>query len=88
MGLRSHIMEVLRSADVARETEGVIREGTRWFPRARPLKMLRIFRTRFDSLRNAEEELRRVKIVETYLTPAHVARSNEFLVDYLLQGKY
>ncbi|MFH1953001.1 MAG: hypothetical protein ABIL06_15435 [Pseudomonadota bacterium] len=88
MGLRSHIMEVLRSADVARETEGVIREGIRWFPRARPLKMLRIFRTRFDSLRNAEEELRRVKIVETYLAPAHVARSNEFLVDYLLQGKY
>ena len=88
MGLRSHIMEVLRPADVTVERKGIIKDGLRWFPKANPLKVLRIFRARFDNLRDAEEELGRVKIVERYLGPEYIARSDEFLVDYELEGRY
>ena len=86
-GLRSHVMEVLRRDDVNRERTGVVIEGVRWFPKARPIKMLRIFRTKFNSLDQALEEVNRVKIIEKYLAPDHVARSDEFLVDYVLDGK-
>ena len=85
-GLRSHIMEVLKQEDVEKEKRGVTIDGLTWYPKARPLRMLRIFRTRFKSLKQAEEELKRVKIVESYLAPDHLARSNEFLVDYRFQG--
>jgi len=87
-GLRSHIMEVLHPADMERENRGVLLEGVTWFPRARPVKMLRLFRTRFQSLQQAREELARVKVIETYLAPDHLARSNEFLVDYKINGRY
>jgi hypothetical protein len=53
---------------------------------AKPLKMLRIFRTRFNSLKEAEEELKRVKIIEACLAPDHLARSDEFIVDYSRNG--
>jgi hypothetical protein len=86
-GLRSHIMQVLLREDVDRERTGVVRDGVRRFPKARPLKMLRIFRTRFKNLKEAEEELARFKIVEAYLAPLHMARSNEFLVDFAGRGK-
>jgi hypothetical protein len=86
-GLRSHIMEVLDPTEVEEETAGVEVDGMMLYPRAEPLKMLRIFRTRFESLSEAEEELKRVKIVQKYLAPDHVAHSQEFLVDYTLQGK-
>lgn len=86
-GLRSHIMEVLDPADVEKETTGVEVDGMMLYPQAEPLKMLRIFRTRFETLSDAEEELKRVKIVQTYLAPDHVARSQEFLVDYTVQGR-
>ncbi|MBW2171229.1 MAG: hypothetical protein JRF69_04485 [Deltaproteobacteria bacterium] len=86
-GLRSHIMEVLDPAEVEKETKGVEVDGMMLYPRAEPLKMLRIFRTRFETLRDAEEELRRVRIVQAYLAPDHVAKSQEFLVDYGAQGK-
>ena len=82
-GLRSHIMEVLDPDDVAREKSGVVSDGIKWFPRAKPLKMLRIFRTRFPSHREAHAELQRVIIVATYLGTEGYARSNEFLVSYL-----
>jgi hypothetical protein len=59
-GLRSHILEVLSQKDVENEKNGVIIDGAKWYPRAEPLKMLRIFRTR---------------------------KSDEFLVDYELNGK-
>ena len=87
-GLRSHIMEVLHPEDLERENRGIVLEGVTWFPRARPVKMLRLFRTRFQSLQQAHEELARVKVVETYLAPDHLARSNEFLVDYKKNGTY
>ncbi len=82
MGLRSHIMEVLDPAEVDLEKRGLIKDGIRRFPRARPKRMLRIFRTKFASLKDAEQEIERVKMVQHYLSPEFVARSEEFLVDY------
>jgi len=86
-GMRSHIMEVLDPKDVENETKGIVIDGLKLYPRAQPLNMLRIFRTRFNALKNAEEEVRRVKTIEAYLFPDNLARSNEFLVDYIRQGK-
>ena len=86
-GLRSHILEVLSQEDVEKEKNGVIIDGAKWYPRAEPLKMLRIFRTRFNNLQEAEEEIERVKTIESYLGPENFARSDEFLVDYELNGK-
>ena len=48
-GLRSVVVEVLRAADLAAETEGRRIDGIRRFPRAVPVRMLRIFRTGFAS---------------------------------------
>lgn len=86
-GLRSHIMEVLDFGDLENETKGIITHGLRWYPRAEPRKMLRIFRIRFKSLVEAEEEIERVKIIQTYLAPDYLANTEEFLVDYIRQGK-
>jgi len=82
-GLRSHILEVLDPADVEREKRGTTVGGMRWFPRAVPLKMLRIFRTRFRSLADALAEIGRVKSVEVFLGTDFMAVSEEFLVDYI-----
>ena len=81
-------MAVLRPEDVEKEKEGIEKDGVRWFPKAKPLKMLRIFRTRFERLADAENELKRVREVEKYLAPEYMARSNEFLVDYRIRGQY
>ncbi len=86
-GLRSHIMQVLNLEDVEKENKGIIIDGLRWYPRAEPLKMLRIFRTRFNTLEDAEEELKRVRIIQTYLAPDYLAMPGEFLVDYSRHGK-
>ena len=86
-GLRSHLMQVLLREELDRERTGVLRDGVRHFPKARPFKMLRIFRTRFRTLKEAEEELVRFKIIETYLAPLYMARSNEFLVDFTVGGQ-
>lgn len=87
-GLRSHILQVLKREDWEQEERGIIRDKLIWFPRARPLKMLRLFRTRFKSLNEAEEELRRVKVIGTYLAPDHLAGSEEFLVSYRIDGRW
>ena len=81
-GLRSHIMEILKQADVEIENRGTVVDGVRWFPRAKPTRMLRIFRTRLASIDNALAEIRRVKKVENYLGSGFIAASSEFLVDY------
>ncbi|UCG14032.1 MAG: hypothetical protein JSU72_06050 [Deltaproteobacteria bacterium] len=86
-GLRSHIMEVLSPEAVENEARGIVIDGSKWYPRAEPLKMLRIFRTRFGSLAEARDEVSRVKIIETYLGPDNFARSDEFLVDYFMNGR-
>ena len=87
-GLRSHIMAMLCLEDVKKEKEGIAKNGVTWFPKAKPLKMLRVFRTRFGRLEDAIQELNRVKMVEKYLAPEYMARSSEFLVDYRVHGKY
>ena len=82
-GLRSHIMEVLNPDDVLKQAKGVLIDGIRCFPWAEPLKMLRIFRTKFDSLDEAFDEIRKLRIVETYLPDDSYAKSHEFFVDYI-----
>jgi len=85
-GLRSHIMEILPQADLAAENAGVVVDGSRRFPRARPEYMLRIFRTRLETLEQALSEIGRVKVVEAFLGPDGIAESSEFLVDYQGSG--
>ena len=67
-GLRSHVMEVLRRDDVERERAGVVIEGIRWFPKAKPIKMLRIFRSRFNSLNEALEEVAHLVVIVSFRT--------------------
>jgi hypothetical protein len=86
-GLRSHIMEVLDLVDVEKEKKGIVINGLRWYPRAEPLRMLRIFRIRFNDLEDAQEEIKKVKMIQEYLAPDHLASSEEFLVNYLNHGK-
>ncbi len=81
-GLRSHIMEVLDAHDRRLETEGLLKDGVRFFPRARPRKMLRLFRRRFDSPGQAVDEIHRLQVLDRYLSPAFYAPSDEFIVDY------
>ena len=86
-GLRSHIMEVLDPDDLARERRGVLKNGIRWFPRATPLKMLRIFRRKFQPAASAFEEARNFELIKAYLPPGSYAMSSEFLVDYRLADR-
>ena len=71
-GLRSHVMEILNHSDVQIENNGVVVDGARWFPRAKPTNMLRIFRTRLATVDRALEEIARVKVVEQYLSLIHI----------------
>jgi hypothetical protein len=86
-GLRSHIMEVLKREEWELEEQGIVEDKLTRFPRARPIKMLRLFRTRFRGLDEAEEELRRVKVILSYLGPRLLATSEEFLVSYQVLGQ-
>ena len=81
-GLRSHIFEVLLAGDVEKETQGVILDGIRVFPKAVPIKMFRIFRSRFDSKDEIFFEIKRYKTLLDHLGPAFIARSEEFITDY------
>ena len=82
-GLRSHILEILKPADMEREILGTVVDGVRWFPKARPHKIFRIFRARLKTLADALNEIARVKVIEHYLAPAYLAKSDEFVVDYM-----
>jgi hypothetical protein len=81
-GLRSHIMEILDPSDVNLEQTGKVIDGVRWFPKAAPRRMFRIFRARLKTLENALSEIDRVKIVERFLAPGFMARSTECIVSY------
>jgi len=81
-GLRSHIMEVLDPGDFLKQNNGEIVDGIRVFPWAKPLKMLRIFRTKFSSTKEVCEEIKKLKIIEKYLPQDAYAKSDEFIVDY------
>jgi hypothetical protein len=82
-GLRSHIMEVLDPGDVLKQNKGEVVDGIRIFPWAKPLKILRIFRTKFWSTQEVFEEIKKLKIVEKYLPDDSYAKSDEFIVDYI-----
>jgi hypothetical protein len=82
-GLRSHIMEVLDPGDLLKQNKGELLDGIRIFPWAKPLKILRIFRTKFFSTQEVFEEIKKLKIVEKYLPYDSYARSDEFIVDYI-----
>ncbi len=82
-GLRSHVMEILHKRDLELETAGTLIDGRRRFPKAAPHKIFRLFRTRLQVPQEALIEIERVKFVEKYLAPEYLARSNEFIVDYL-----
>lgn len=81
-GLRSHVMELLRPEDIELERAGTMVNGTRWFPKAKPYRIFRVFKTRLSTLESALKEIGRVKLVEKYLAPSYMARSDEFVVDY------
>jgi hypothetical protein len=81
-------MELLPLKAVENETKGIVIDGLRLFPMAEPSNMLRIFKTRFKTLKEAEEEIKRVKIIGKYLAPDNIAKSQEFLVNYLNHGKW
>lgn len=81
-GLRSHVMEVLDPAAIRQENTGIERAGSRWFPKATPLKILRIFRNCFDSLPQALAEIKRFQIIKSYITAEYLAVSEEFIADY------
>ncbi len=81
-GLRSHIMEVLDAGQVRQETRGRVVKGVRLFPKAIPLKMLRIFRTRLGSISQALDEIVKLRVIETFLTKDQFAGSSEFIVEY------
>ena len=85
-GLRSHVLEVLLRSEVEQEQRGYLSRGLRRFPAARPVKMLRIFRRRFSEAAQVLEEIRRLRILEAYLPPDLLARSEEFIVDYRSDG--
>jgi hypothetical protein len=82
-GLRSHIMEVLDPEDLIKQNKGEIIDGIRFFPWAKPLKILRIFRTKFFSTEEVFEEIKKLRIVEKYLPDDSYAKSDEFIVDYI-----
>ena len=82
-GLRSHIMEVLDPEDLIKQNKGEIIDGVRFFPWAKPLKILRIFRTKFFSTEEVFDEIKKLRIVEKYLPDDSYAKSDEFIVDYI-----
>ena len=86
-GLRSQIIEILISSDAVKQDKGEIINGIRFFPRARPLNILRIFRAQFESVENVFEEIKKYKILEDYLPPDAYSKSCEFIVDYIREGK-
>lgn len=86
-GMRSHIFEVLAVEDLEKETEGELIDGVRWYPRATPKYMLRILRTRFASLEQILDEIKRYTLVLDYLGPELIATSTEFIVEYTGTGK-
>ena len=81
-GLRSRIIQVLDPRDVRAETHGLMHQGIRRYPMARPLRMLRIFRMPISSLRDITDEIVNYQIVQEHLPAAYYASSSEFLVEY------
>jgi len=86
-GLRSHIFEVLWARDVLKETQGEIVDGIRIFPRAKPIKMFRILRNRFESKEAIFQEIEKYNSLLKFLGPGLIALSEEFIADYISRGE-
>lgn len=86
-GLRSHILEILLAEDVEKETQGVVVDGIRLFPRARPRKIFRILRNRFKNREQIFEEINKYRLLLQFLGSDYIAQSEEFIVDYTGTGK-
>lgn len=86
-GMRSHVLEVLSTEDLKKETSGELIDGVRFYPRAVPKYMLRILRTRFKSLQETLDEIKTYKLVLEFLGPECIALSSEFIVEYTGTGK-
>lgn len=85
-GLRSHIFEILAIDDVKKETHGEVKDGIRLFPRAKPRKILRILRNRFENKEQVYREIKKYKILLEFLGPDQMAESEEFIADYTGTG--
>ncbi|MFH2092246.1 MAG: hypothetical protein ABIJ31_07775, partial [Pseudomonadota bacterium] len=85
-GLRSHIFEVLLVEDMHKETNGIIENGVRIFPRACPEKVFRIFRKRFATSEQIVQEIHKYNILLDVLGPDLIALSEEFMVEYTNAG--
>ncbi|MBI9090766.1 MAG: hypothetical protein JEZ12_16235 [Desulfobacterium sp.] len=81
-GLRSHLFELIQAKDLEAEQTGKVIDNIRQFPRAMPSRMLRVLRTRFDSLDQALKEIEKYRLLLEILGPDLVARSEEFIVEY------
>ncbi|MFH2058754.1 MAG: hypothetical protein ABIJ59_07625 [Pseudomonadota bacterium] len=81
-GLRSHIFEVLLAKDVLQEVNGIMEDGILVFPRARPKKVFRIFRSHFKTTAKIFHEIEKYNILIDILGPDLIALSEEFIVDY------
>lgn len=86
-GMRSHVLEVLTTEDLQKETSGEISDGIRLYPRAIPQYMLRILRNRFATLQDALEEIEKYNLVLKFLGPECIAISNEFIAEYTGTGQ-
>jgi hypothetical protein len=87
-GLRSHIAEILDAGDLLLESRGVMTNGVRRFPQARPGRILRIFRKRFSCLDQVMEDIAKYRLLLGFLGPDRIARSEEFVVDYVRDGQH
>lgn len=86
-GLRSQIMEVLAAKDVIKQNKGEFINGIKRYPWARPKKILRIFRTKFESFEQIFDEIKKYKLIEQYLPRDSYSKSYEFIVDYIQEGQ-
>lgn len=86
-GLRSHVFQILKTDDVRKANEGVIKEGIKKYPQATPLNILRIMRKKFKSLDDVLAEIRKYKLIEKYFDADSYAKSQEIVVDYNHGGK-
>lgn len=81
-GLRSQLLELIPTGDLEKEVHGVLVNGIRTFPRAKPVKMVRILKNRFNSCATALEEIKKYRILLGSLGSGFVAQSEEFIVEY------
>ena len=86
-GLRSHVVEILKIDDVEKEKNGVIDNKIRIFPRAEPVNILRIFKKKFYLKKSVLDEIKKLKILEKYISSKNLAKSQEFIVDYSIFHK-